>query len=462
MFWVAAAQAQIFTPLADFSSATGGGPGAPPIQGLDGKLYGTAGSSGPKGRGTLYSATTSGTLSDIFTFCKVSTCPTGAGPYLSLLQTSDGSFFGFTLGPLVTTENGNIFKLSPGGGARNLHTFCPSVCTDGQSPRGNLIQARNGYLYGTTNAGGTGAANPGTIFKLTTGGTLTTVYNFCQLANCADGENPLGYGSLIQASDGNLYGATRNGGAHGNGTIYQLSLTGTLKTIYKFCKSGGCTDGAHPVGLVQGLDGDFYGVTTSGGANGYGEVFKMTSHGGITVLHSFCSQTNCTDGSGPTGLLLGSDGNFYGATANIGSNGAVPNNIYQIKPAGAFTVLYSTDLNTETGVLSLMQATDGNFYGTYSIGGASNLGTFFKLSTGLGPFVRALRPYGAIGQTATILGTGLTGSTAVTFNGTPAATFTVVSDSEITAVVPAGATTGSLQVVTPGGTLSNTVGFQVF
>jgi hypothetical protein len=107
-------------------------------------------------------------------------------------------------------------------------------------------------------------------------------------------------------------------------------------------------------------------------------------------------------------------------------------------------------------------STDGNFYGTNNLGGANNLGTFFKISTGLGPFVKALRPYGHIGQTAYILGTGLTGSTSVTFNGTAATTFSVVSDSEITAVIPAGATNGSLQVVTPGGTVSSVVKFQVF
>ena len=459
LFCAVAANAQTFTKLADFSSATGGGPGSPPIQGLDGKLYGTAGSSGPKGHGTLYSATIGGTLGDYLTFCKSSTCPTGAGPYLSPLQTSDGSFFGFTSG---TAFNGTIFKLNSAGVANNLHTFCSPTCVDGDDPRTNLIQARDGFLYGTTNTGGTGAAL-GTIFQLTTGGTLTTVHNFCQLTpNCTDGAGPLGFGSLIQATDGNLYGTTRNGGAKGNGTIYQFALNGTFKTIYEFCKSGTCTDGAHPVGLVQGLDGNFYGATTSGGANGFGDVFKVTRFGGLTVLYSFCSQTNCTDGNGPTGLILGSDGNFYGTTANLGSNGAVPNNIYQITPSGTFNVLYSTTLNTQSGVLSVMQATDGNFYGTYSLGGANNLGTFFQLSTGLGPFVRALRPYGVIGQTASILGYGLTGSTGVSFNGIAATSFTVVSDSEITAVIPTGATTGTLSVAAPGGTLSSVVPFQVF
>src|SRR5271170_4006942 len=208
-------------------------------------------------------------------------------------------------------------------------------------PRANLIQARNGDLYGTTNAGGT-SDNAGTIFKLTTAGGLTTVYDFCQLTNCADGSSPLGYGSLIEATNGFFYGTTRTGGEKGFGTIYQLSTSGTLKTIYKFCKAAGCLDGSNPVGLVEGLDGNFYGVTTGGGANGYGDVFKVTLGGHLTVLYSFCSLTGCSDGNGPTGLLLGSDGNFYGTTANLGSNGAVPNTIFQVTPSGAYTVLYSS------------------------------------------------------------------------------------------------------------------------
>jgi uncharacterized repeat protein (TIGR03803 family) len=462
LFCAAMAQAQTVTPLADFNKSIGGGVGSPLIQGLDGNFYGTAGDSGIGDHGAVLVATSSGTLTDLVSFCKAKTCPTGANPYLSLLQVSNGDFFGFTLGLSVNgTTNGTLFRVSPAGVINNLHTFCASTCTDGQLPRANLIQARNGYLYGTTNAGGT-SHNAGTIFKMTTAGTLTTVYDFCALTNCTDGSSPLGFGSLIQATDGNLYGTTRTGGGRGFGTVYQLSPSGTLKTLYKFCRVGGCLDGTNPVGLVQGLDGDFYGVTTEGGTHGYGEVFKMNRYGLLTVVYSFCSQTGCADGIGPTGLFLGSDGNFYGTTANITSNGAVPNTIFRVTPAGAYTLLYSTDLDTLSSVLSVMQSTDGNFYGTSNLGGANNLGTFFKISTGLGPFVKALRPYGDIGQTAYILGTGLTGSTSVTFNGTAAKSFTVVSDSEITAVIPAGATTGSLQVATPGGTLSSTVEFQVF
>jgi hypothetical protein len=143
----AVAQAQTLTPLADFSRSTGGGPGAPMIQGLDGNFYGTAGDAGIGEHGAVFIATPGGTLSDLFSFCKAPTCPTGANPSLSLLQVSNGDFFGFTLG---TSDNGTLFKLSPTGDLiNNLHTFCATTCTDGQMPRANLIQARNGDLYGT-------------------------------------------------------------------------------------------------------------------------------------------------------------------------------------------------------------------------------------------------------------------------------------------------------------------------
>jgi uncharacterized repeat protein (TIGR03803 family) len=457
LLFAVAAQGQVGVGwLADFTRSIGGGPGSPLIQGLDGNFYGTAGDAGVGDHGAVFIATRDGTLSDLFSFCKDPACPTGASPYLSLLQVSNGDFFGFTLG---AGGDGTLFKLSPTGSAiNNLFTFCATSCTDGQMPRANLIQARNGDLYGTTNAGGT-SDNAGTIFKITTGGTLTTVYSFCQLTNCADGTSPFGYGSLIQATNGFFYGTTRTGG-NGFGTIYQLSPSGTLKTIYKFCKAAGCVDGSNPDGLVEGLDGNFYGVTTGGGAHNGGTVFKVTSGGHLTVLYSFCSQTGCADGNGPAGLLLASDGNFYGTTVNLGSDGSAPNTFFRVTPSGAFAVFWS--VGPPNFVMSAMQSTDGNFYVTSSTRGADGLGQFYLVTTYLPPFVRALRPYGQIGETAYILGTGLTGSTSVTFNGTPATTFNVVSDSEVTAVVPAGATTGTLQVATPGGTLSTVVEFQVF
>jgi uncharacterized repeat protein (TIGR03803 family) len=188
-----------------------------------------------------------------------------------------------------------------------------------------------------------------------------------------------------------------------------------LTTLYSFCAQGGnCTDGAGPIaGLVQATDGNYYGTTEGGGANNDGTVFKITPSGTLTTLHSF-----------------------------DGVDGANPN-------------------------AALVQRTDGKFYGTTDVGGASGscnppngCGTIFSLSVGLGPFVETNPTSGAVGAAVTILGNSLTGATSVTFNGI-AATFTVKSKSEITTTVPAGATTGTVQVATPGGTRSSNVPFRV-
>ena len=142
----------------------------------------------------------------------------------------------------------------------------------------------------------------GTIFKITPSGTLTTLHSFCAQSNCTDGESP--EAGLIQATNGNFYGTTYQGGANcapdGCGTIFKITPSGTLTTVYSFCSQSGCSDGYYPeAGLIQASNGDFYGTTTFGGAGGVGTVFKITPSGTLTTLHSFCSQSNCTDGEYP-------------------------------------------------------------------------------------------------------------------------------------------------------------------
>jgi len=178
--------------------------------------------------------------------------------------------------------------------------------------------------------------------------------------------------------------------------------------------------------LVQGTDGNFYGATQNGGnpgcvnydlgRRGCGTLFRITPSGKLTtLLYKFCHVTGCPDGALPYG--------------------------------------------------GLFQATDGNFYGTTYGGGAADCsgfacGTAYRLSVGLGPFVSLQRPYGKVGQSVGILGQGLTGTTSVSFKGTPAS-FTVISDTYIRARVPTGATTGTISVTTPGGTLNSNMAFLV-
>jgi uncharacterized repeat protein (TIGR03803 family) len=376
-------------------------------------------------------------------------------------------------------NGGTVFKITPSGTLTTLYSFCSqSGCTDGQYPYAGLTQAANGDFYGTTGCGGANAgtfcAGAGTVFKITPSGTLTTLYSFCSQSGCTDGIDP--FAGLVQATNGYLYGTTVSGGANSKGgTVFKITPSGALTTLYSFCSQSGCTDGNGPVaGLVQATNGDLYGTTGYGGANtnpdvpyGGGTVFKITPSGKLTTLYSFCSQSGCTDSALPgAALIQATDGNLYGTTVydNCASNGCA-GTVFKITPSGALTTLYSfcsqsgcTDGSTPPA--GLVQATNGDLYGTTELDGANGDGTVFTLSVGLGPFVETLPASGNVGAAVKILGTNLTGATSVSFNST-AAVFTVISPSLITTTVPAGATTGKVQVVTPGGTLSSNVPFRM-
>jgi len=479
-----ALSAQTFTALFSFDGTDGttafGSAGL--VQATNGDLYGTTFEGGSYGYGTVFKMTPSGTLTTLYSFCPQSGCTDGAYPYAGLVQAANGDFYG-TTGEGGANGGGTVFKITPGGTLTTLYSFCSqSNCTDGNYPAAGLIQATNGDLYGTTYEGG---ANPapiysggaGTVFKITTSGTLTTLYSFCSQSGCTDGYDP--EAPLVQATNGDLYGTTAAGGASdvcygGCGTVFKMTPSGILTTIHTF--AGYPTDGSFSTaGLVQAANGDFYGTAVYGGAycapNGCGTVFKMTPRGTLTTLYSFCYQGGvCLDGESPDGgLVQAADGNFYGTTQGGGGYPADyffgSGTIFKITPSGTLTTLYSfcSQPNCTDGngpYTGLVQDTDGTFYGTTGYGGADNDGTVFSLSVGLGPFVKTQRTYGTVGAVIEILGTDLTGATSVSFNGTAAA-FTVVSPSLIAASVPAGATSGKVQVVTPSGTLSSNVPFRV-
>src|ERR1017187_2177770 len=245
------------------------------------------------------------TLTTIHRFCSQSGCPDGDAPYAGLVQATNGGLYGTTYGG-GTNSAGTIFKITPGGTLTTLYSFCPQTnCTDGLGPQAGLVQAANGDLYGTTQSGGANVYY-GTVFKITPGGTLTTLYSFCSQTNCADGANP--WAGLVQAANGDLYGTTPQGGANRGGTIFKITPGGTLTTLYSFCSQTNCTDGATPfAGLVQAANGDLYGTTFYGGSGG--TVFKITPGGTLTTLYNFCSQTNCTDGDQPfAGLVQAANG----------------------------------------------------------------------------------------------------------------------------------------------------------
>ena len=252
------------------------------------------------------------------------------------------------------------------------------------------------------------------------------------------------------------------GGANGEGAIYKMTAGGTPTVLYSYCVDSICHDGDYTTTpLAEAAGGDFYGMNLYGGSGahctfdfGCGTLFRVTRGGTLTKLHDFCSWAGCADGAGnngndqfaPTGnaLIQATDGNFYGTTFGGGAGeGAGGGTIFRLTASGHFTLLHTfigaDGIEPLTG---LYQATDGNLYGT-------TIYTIFRLSLGLPPFVRTVQNSGAVGSPVIILGNNLTGATSVTFNGT-AATFSVVSDTEIITTVPAGATTGSIQVVTAG------------
>jgi uncharacterized repeat protein (TIGR03803 family) len=292
-----------------------------PIQAADENLYWT--SVGAGRGGAVFKTTLGGTSTLFYGFCSLADCADGAYPYYGpLVQVSNGDFYGTTYeGGLYNF--GTVFKLTPKGKLTTLHSFCSQTdCTDGENPVAGLVQATTGDFYGTTYGGGANGS-AGTVFKITPGGTLTTLYSFCSQPSCADGGVP--HAALIQATNGDFYGTTQLGGLAGSyGTVFKITASGKLTTLYRFCSQPNCTDGEYPFGgLVQATDGDFYGTTGGGGANGNeGTVFKITNGGKLTTLHSFCSQSDCTDGSGPrAGLMQATNGTFYGTTAGGGANG---------------------------------------------------------------------------------------------------------------------------------------------
>jgi uncharacterized protein (TIGR03437 family) len=349
--------AQTLTTLVSFNGTDGVEPDyGSLVQGTDGNFYGTTYSGGANNTGTVFKVTPGGTLTTLYSFTGGTD---GEYPYAGLVQASDGNFYGTTYGGGCC--DGTVFKITPGGTLTTLYGFTGGA--DGGSPSGALVQATDGNFYGTTRSGG--ANGGGTVFKVTPGGTLTTLYSFG--AAGTDGAQP--YAGVIQGTDGNFYGTTYTG--H---TVFKITPGGMLTTLHTF--SG--PDGGDPLdALVQASDGNFYGTTSSGGSESVGTIFKITPGGTLTTLHDFTD--GATDGARPyAGLIQGTDGNFYGTTEGGGTSG--DGTIFKITPSGVLTILHN--FNGTDGFrpyAGLIEGTDGNLYGTTE--GA--LGTVFVLQTTL-------------------------------------------------------------------------------
>ena len=379
----------VFTTLFSFTGTGGSYPGGAPFCGLtpgsDGNLYGTTTSGGSNNLGTLFKVTTGGAFTSLLSFNGTN----GSAPYAALALGKDNNFYGTTFrgGP---SNWGTVFEYTAGGTFTNLFSFTgTNNAYQGANPASPLVPAADGSFYGTANFGGlTNAAYQGSgygsVFQLTASGSLVAPALFAN----TNGAHPSG--GMILGQDGNFYGTTTWGGLGingttfpGYGTVFKMTPDGTFTNIYKF--TGGADGGFIYAGLVQGRDGYLYGSAFSGGAEGYGTVFKVSTNGSFVLLHSFISYDS---GSPYGGMTQGSDGNFYGTTYGA----YVPyGSIFRVTPDGAFTNLFffhGTDGDHPDGVL--VQGPDGNFYGTTSTGGGSGLGTVFQLSVPLAPEITAL------------------------------------------------------------------------
>jgi uncharacterized repeat protein (TIGR03803 family) len=415
------------------------------VQGTDGQLYGTTYNGGANGLGTAFKVSTSGTFTLLHSFAGGNS--DGANPTGGLTLGTDGNFYGTTnLGG--SAAQGVVFKMTSSGTITLLHTF--NANTDGAFPWGPPIEGADGNFYGTTESG---ADNTGIVYEVTSAGTFTQVYAF----DITHGYHPIS--SPTQGVDGYLYIPVAEGGTNFCGTIVKMSTAGVINNTYDFpCSPGG----SYPIGpLVQSASGGFYSTTQNGGTVGEGTVYKLNSSFSVTVQHSFGNRFG--DGTYPgAGMALGTDGNYYGSTAEGGTydDGV----LFNSTPTGAYTDLYS--FNNSANLMQMsplsppVEYTTGLLYGVTEFGGTSNNGIVYSLSNGLTAFVNSPLFTGKEGSTVLLLGNGLGGTSKVTFNGVPAK-YMVQSDTHMTATVPKGATSGWIEVTTASGTVKSRKAFVV-
>lgn len=439
------------------------------VQGVDGDLYGTTQVGGTYNEGTVFKIDSAGNLTTLWNFCQANGCPDGNHPAAGLTIVTGGNLYGTTYYGGANGA-GTVFKITPDGVLTTVHSFCNDPiggsCIDGANPAAQLLLAADGNLYGTTVLGGTGGCpgchGGGTAFKIGLSGAFHKIHDFCT-GSCTDYGNPSN--PLMQASDGNFYSEIYGRYAYYPGNIFRMTRAGKVSLLYTFCKLNNCTDGVFPSGgLAQGANGNLYGTTSGGGQYGNGEFLEITTTGALTVLHSFGNAQGNLGNTSNSGIILGFDGNFYGVTSAGGTGNCVfgCGTVFSMTPTGSLTTLYSLNGNPDgNGPWGLVQDTSGPLYGTTLSGGASNIGTVFTLANGLGPFVKPVTIIGKVGAAVTILGTNLTGATAVSFGG-GAANFTVNgTGTAISTSVPSGAETGLISVTTPSGTLSSNAAFTV-
>jgi len=350
----------------------------------------------------------------------------GSNPYSGLTLGSDGNFYGTAFNNSDFIL-GNVFKITPSGTLTVLHSFSQ---VEGTSPLAPPIEGTDGNFYGTTSAGGLGV---GSVYKVSPTGAFTVLYTF----DTTHGATPVA--QMIQGNDGNFYGTTKDGGTFGFGTAFRITPAGALTVLYNFDSTHGASIYAP---LLQGSDGNFYGTARTGGTkNNGGVVFKLTkaNKAKFSVLYNFDATGATPDGVRPyAGLIQASDGNFYGTASAGGTNGA--GTLYKITKTGSYSTLYN--FVSTAGSLpfaTLRQHTNGKLYGEATNGGAAGHGALFSFDVGLKPFLTISPTSGKIADPYVIQGQGLSAANGVFFvkgAGNISTGFTVESDACITGLVP--------------------------
>jgi len=331
-------------------------------------------------------------LTVLHAFCSDDYCTDGSSPQGTLALDSAGNLYGTSEGTNDIYEGypyGTVFKITSKGAFVRLHEFCATVdCDDGIYPQSDLTFDLKGNLYGTTSMGG--VREKGTVFKITPAGVLTVLHSFCSNQvedTCVDGDEP--EGSVIVDGSGSVYGLANDGGNNGYGLLYKITAAKAFSGLYPFCGSSDCLDGERPDGrLVADASGNLYGVTYYGGANGNGEIFKVSvTTKKLTVLYSFCRLSGCADGANPRGgLVFDKAGNLYGVTTN-GGGSSDDGVLFKLTPSNGFSIVrrfctlsYCTDGARPNGALAI--SATGVIYGTTYYGGnTSNGGVLFRYDT---------------------------------------------------------------------------------
>ena len=384
------------TNLHSFTFTDGSRPTAALVEGFDGGMYGTTSLGGSVGTGEVFELTPFNTINVLYSFTlkgKDSYDKADGGQPEGSLLLVDNVFYGTTYSG-GDYSDGTIFEVStiPSVSFDTLYTFDPGGGSggnlDGANPQAGLIKGKDSLFYGTSYQGG--RYDEGTIFQTTGDGYFDAVYSFGTAR--FDGQNP--QAALIQTGDDSFYGTTSGGGESNEGTVFQFTASGGMNRLYSFSPrddNGFNSDGAHPTAaLILASDDNFYGTTTFGGANGTGTIFQLTPTGTLTTLHTFAafgSNNANADGALPSSALVqGIDGNLYGVTPNGGTNGT--GTIFQVTLTGGFTSLYSfssidaNSLNADGALprAPLVESSFGDFYGTTYDGGTAGQGTIFVVS----------------------------------------------------------------------------------